>query len=98
MTVPHWTRKAALDLLRRGLLAHSEAAELVGVTRQAVAQWCAAAGIDPTAARSLHLAQLFARAVAAYDERPEPPGQRPGPKPKPKPRGRPTKRPHRRRA
>jgi hypothetical protein len=54
------TQTRALKLLQRGLITHSEAAAYTEVTRQAVRQMCARAGIDAPLARYRHLQRLFA--------------------------------------
>lgn len=48
-----------LRLLEAGYLTQSEAASLVGVTRQRVHQWVQAAGLHPALARSRHLRKLL---------------------------------------
>lgn len=45
------TRAVGLELLRRGEITMAEAAEMAGVSRQAVYKMCQRAGIDPVKAR-----------------------------------------------
>ena len=73
-TAPDDLRRALVDLLRAGEITMAEAARLGGVSRQAVAKWCAAAGIDAPAERVARIKRrLLAkmRALAAGpDHRP----------------------------
>jgi hypothetical protein len=45
------TRAVGLELLRRGEITMAEAAEMAGVSRQAIYKMCQRAGIDPVRAR-----------------------------------------------
>lgn len=62
MTIDDITERAALSLLRRGLVTQSEAAELAGVSRQVVAYWVSRDGIDCAKVRSAHLLKLWRKA------------------------------------
>ncbi len=55
------TKKAALGLLRRGVVSQSEVARLAGVSRQLMRHW--ARDLDVEAAREVFLAKLWARAL-----------------------------------
>lgn len=52
-------RDRALALLECGYLTQSEAAELLGVSRQRVHQWVTAAKLRPILARARHLRKLL---------------------------------------
>lgn len=56
-------RKRLLALLRAGYLTQSEAAELMGVSRQRIHQWARDARIHAVAARARHLRELLRDAV-----------------------------------
>ena len=55
-------RERVLQMLDAGYLTQSEAAQLIGVTRQNIHQWVIAAGIHPIAARMRHLRELMRHA------------------------------------
>lgn len=57
-------RRAAVTLLRRGLLTVPEAAALAGVSRQVVRYWCKAARIEIGQSREAVIARLWRRAVS----------------------------------
>lgn len=57
-------RRAALALLRRGLITVPEAAQMAGVSRQLVRHWCQRSGIDWAQIRSAALAKRWRREVA----------------------------------
>jgi|GEM_PF-5298340 predicted HTH domain antitoxin len=59
MTSDDTTKKAALSLLRRGMVSQSEAARLAGISRQLMRHW--AREIDVEAAREQVLAKLWQR-------------------------------------
>jgi hypothetical protein len=52
----------ALDLLRKGLVTQSEAAALIGASKQLVRYWCLRSGIDTAAAREAYLRKTWQRA------------------------------------
>jgi hypothetical protein len=56
-------RRAALSLIRRGIITVPEAAELAGVSRQVVHYWCRAAGVVAGQSRSAVLAKAWRRAM-----------------------------------
>lgn len=47
------TRAVGLELLRRGEITMAEAAQMAGISRQAIYKMCQRAGIDPVKARRL---------------------------------------------
>ena len=51
----------ALELMRKGLITHAEAAAQIDTSRQAIRQMAARAGIDAIMTRYRHLQKLFAR-------------------------------------
>jgi predicted HTH domain antitoxin len=55
-------RRAAVSLLRRGLITKAEAARLAGVSRQAVQNW----EVAEEDAREAYLAKLWAVEVTRY--------------------------------
>ena len=52
-------RDRVLRLLKAGYVTQSEAADLVGVSRQRIHQWVAAARVYPSVARARHLKALL---------------------------------------
>src|SRR5262245_54495249 len=55
----HSDKDRAMRLLAQGLITTSEAAELVGRSRQAVHVWTKRAGIDPIKRRQVRVRQLW---------------------------------------
>lgn len=55
-------KNRVLQLLEAGFITQSEAATLVGVTRQRIHQWVQVAGIHPVTARERHLRALLKHA------------------------------------
>lgn len=55
-----WYRPLIREL-QAGRMSTSEAAQIAGVSRQRIEQWCHAAAIDATRARKHHLAVFYAR-------------------------------------
>ncbi len=55
------TKRAALSLLRRGMVTQSEAARLAGISRQLMRHW--AGELDAMDAREALLAKLWDRAI-----------------------------------
>ena len=55
---------AALALLRKGLVTQSEAAKLVGASKQLVRHWCLRRGIDTAAARETYLRRVWRDAIS----------------------------------
>lgn len=60
-------RSAALALLARGMLTPGQAADLAGVSRQLVAYWLKAAGIDWQRAWRRRQAGVWRREIAALN-------------------------------
>ena len=56
-------RLAALALLRSGHATMAEIAELTGLTRQGVAYWASAVGIDAVATRRAYLTRVWKAAL-----------------------------------
>lgn len=54
----------ALELMRKGLITHAEAAAQIDTSRQAIRQMCVRAGIDAIMTRHRHLQRLFHKAMA----------------------------------
>ena len=54
---------AALALLRKGIVTQSEAAALIGASKQLVRHWCLRRGIDTAAAREAYLRKTWQRAL-----------------------------------
>jgi DNA-binding transcriptional regulator YiaG len=52
-------RDRIMTLLTDGRLTQSEAAELLGVSRQRIHQWTVKAGVHPALARARHLKELL---------------------------------------
>lgn len=63
MTSDDTTKKAALSLLRKGLVNQSEAARLAGVSRQLMRHWAREIPVD--AARNSLLSKLWRQAIDA---------------------------------
>ena len=57
--MPHPSREKAVRLLKSGRITFAEAAELCGVSRQAVRFWCLVAGVDAVKARQRFLRRLW---------------------------------------
>ncbi len=55
------TKRAALNLLRRGLVTQSEAARLAGISRQLMRYW--ASDIDCEATRASLITKLWQKAI-----------------------------------
>ena len=51
----------ALELMRKGLITHAEAAAMIDTSRQAIRQMATRAGIDAIMTRYRHVQRLFAR-------------------------------------
>ena len=60
-------RSAALSLLGRGMITPAQAAELAGVSRQLVAYWLRAAGLDWRRAWNRRMAGMWRREIAALN-------------------------------
>ena len=54
-------KKAAMFLLRRGLMSQAEVARMIGVSKMAVSLWCR--GIDLEAARAAVVRRIWERAT-----------------------------------
>ena len=59
MHVSERRRTHVLDLLGSGLVLQSEAAELLGVARQLIHQWCERERIQPVRCRQRYLRELM---------------------------------------
>ena len=63
-------RRALIDLLRGGEITMGEAARFAGVSRQAVAKWCALEGIDPGRRREARIGRRVLAVMRLLEERP----------------------------
>jgi hypothetical protein len=59
MHISERRRTHVLDLLDGGLILQAEAAQLLGVARQLIHQWCRAERIDPVWQRRQYLKELM---------------------------------------
>lgn len=59
MTIDPTMKARALKLLARGAATSAEIAYALGISRQAVQQWCDKAGIDPVEARAAYVHKLL---------------------------------------
>lgn len=64
------TRAVGLELLRRGEITMAEAAEMAGVSRQAIYKMCQRAGIDPVKARRVLVERRTVQVTRALEGKP----------------------------
>ena len=57
-------RRAAIALLKRGLIGPAEAAMLAGASKQLIARWSALDGVDWRSARHAEIVRLWAEIMA----------------------------------
>lgn len=64
------TRAVGLELLRRGEITMAEAAEMAGVSRQAIYKMCQRAGVDPVKARQALVERRTVQVTRALEGKP----------------------------